>query len=1232
MKKTSTDPVMPALQNLHEHPDVIVERLLSTILASGKWLNKLASLKSLHNVCSEKHRRGDLDFSVNSIDEASARYAGPRPATPSTAEYRTVISAWANYTGGQTKGAVYVQSERLDLVAVEYVEIYYAQHAMLPAVDIFLKDLQEGRYSQDLVHLSESSLRKRHSRAIAGWSQKLLSRIPEAIQNACEVLFESEQAIPSADQVIAALPELADNADHRELEEYIELWRECRFALARFNFSPSKDRTDFLWLTLHPALKKWRFAVVHILAKSGKKRKNDRPPKGPVVGLHLFFEYFLLRRGLPLEPKEFLSKGQDLPCFRQTCTAELSARWADILITAVYRMIEHMLEFGDGFFSLSEHGHRVRSPIFFNPVSSLIPVARLKRRVPHGAMVDPELKFITEHNQKLDQWRTYAVSWLGSLKADLNSGITAVRQFIFDYVTAHRLPTDPSTLLSRRWQQDNELPSYFDSVLAKLSQADIAYAKASEFIDYVLNTFYSAEDDFGVSVVSGDYRNFLIDRKSDIRRGQQLSRSNKDVLPSRFIRYLNDLVCPVGSKNFGELTWAHNAQPKADWFEVDRSLIDTHDPDCVWRTREVMIRVEGEAKTIKKLVFELWSPVRTVALIVKLELPLRMYQVRFLDSGEADTWRYEGSLLDSAPGGEPHYRAGSFVKNSSESVNDIGKVECHRGVFRRTIDNDIGRIFTALYINTNKTADRLKEQWDRGYVVKWEHAKVLYWLERLRNWQEKYNPISEATRCADLPQNVTGRKTKFQLQQMGSMCFLFRDPTLGKQKAGWPMAEGSMEKLWVKALESLGDICAEKGHKAVDGSRLRFVPDGNTVGSVKTYFPLHSLRVSLITHLATEGKVAMHILSECIAGHARILMTLYYNKAGVVYVTEQMEAGSKRIKDETTEQENFLRWIKEATLQQLEVSSASVDSSVLNTFIQGTITGGASLLRTNLGLCGKGGMGCVDGGINIDDETGNVSYGPVPGYPQQKNCVRCRWFLTGPAFLPSLVHHWNFLHLNLGDSGTRYLETEQEIAQLESSMYECEKLNVEFEHSTRLENLRHQLSALYEGNESIAGDSLATMKLIVRCKHIVDTAKQHETGVVLVAVGGIQEVSINVSECNELEQVLTVALGSTVYADEDASKALLKAGNAFDRMLAMNGKDPIFFKLENHELSSVVSHMTRLLQSYAGSIKQAVPFIEGMSQLSSIGIYGTSSEILQHAAAGLPLIISAIKTKQALLL
>ena len=73
-----------------------------------------------------------------------------------------------------------------------------------------------------------------------------------------------------------------------------------------------------------------------------------------------------------------------------------------------------------------------------------------------------------------------------------------------------------------------------------------------------------------------------------------------------------------------------------------------------------------------------------------------------------------------------------------------------------------------------------------------------------------------------------------------------------------------MVQLWKKILIELENVCAEKGHTAYDGSRLIFMaPEAReNTNIVAVHYPLHSLRVSLITHYSTEGGVDPSILSE----------------------------------------------------------------------------------------------------------------------------------------------------------------------------------------------------------------------------------------------------------------------------------------------------------------------------------------------------------------------------------
>lgn len=91
----------------------------------------------------------------------------------------------------------------------------------------------------------------------------------------------------------------------------------------------------------------------------------------------------------------------------------------------------------------------------------------------------------------------------------------------------------------------------------------------------------------------------------------------------------------------------------------------------------------------------------------------------------------------------------------------------------------------------------------------------------------------------------------------------------------------------------------------------------------RTYYPLYSLRVSLITAYALEGGVPMPILSNATAGHARLIMTLYYTKAGISYVTDTMNQAEKSILE--NDKEAFDRFIRDAKYEQLETSVAAND-------------------------------------------------------------------------------------------------------------------------------------------------------------------------------------------------------------------------------------------------------------------------------------------------------------------
>lgn len=819
-----------------------------------------------------------------------------------------------------------------------------------------------------------------------------------------------------------------------------------------------------------------------------------------------------------------------------------------------------------------------------------------KRKMIRGTKSDDTLTYATTIDPNLEQWRVLAAEWLGTLREGKSEAMESLKIFLVNYIHGQRLETDPAKFLRTGYRAS----CLYASCLSHLKTKQLVskrFSNISRFLDYVLTHYYSVEDDHGIRIIPAEYRKPIpaLPEAAGGHAGQS-QESDKKVLPYHFIAQLRQLLCPAEAKSFADWKWAQAADVNngGSWFVVPVDLIDKTDPDCVWRLREPQA-YERKKHGYGDTVHELWSPVVAVALYIKLQLPLRTYQVRMLDSGEADTGRYVH---------------GNWVKNTEPLAKGTNKNPFHRGVFRQMKDDIKHVSMTGLYINTNKTADRGKEAWSKGYTIPWEHPEVLRWLEKLRDWQTKYNPIAAPMPWTELEMRHTrALKADAILKAMGSTCFLFRDAAGQGDDRFKPIGAASvLDGFWYKLLKALENQCAANKVHDLAGNPLVFVQPET---QMTTYYPLHSLRVSLITAYALEGGVPMAILSKCIAGHARLIMTLYYTKAGITYCTETMDAATKRLM--VNEQENYARWLKDKSYEQLEASAAFNDPAAIRAVML-AMQNGTSLVKDDKGFCPKGGWGCDSGGVYVNDDTGRVTYGEVPGYPQ-KNCPRCRWFFTGPAFIDGLNNHWNHIQLQMGDIGERVAKLEGKIIALEDQQFECQENDQPFMDQDQLASLRKIYQAEVEKNNKLAEDSSATYRLIARCA-ILAKASGESDGIQLVAVGALQDVHIAIDECTKLQQVLNAVAGSTVYPEHDVSKAVLQAGNAYDMMLENNGKRPIFFRLSDEDKLSVAAHMTRLLATEAGSIKDALPFVEGARRLVELGLDLDLEALAREMAAG----------------
>lgn len=818
---------------------------------------------------------------------------------------------------------------------------------------------------------------------------------------------------------------------------------------------------------------------------------------------------------------------------------------------------------------------------------------------------------LRELGPEWEAWRAHAAAWMATARISLPHRLSSLRNFFEEYLHRLHLPSDPAWLLDRR----NAAPDFFEAACPKSLGGTSYNNTVREFLQWLLEEHFSEPDDCGRPVVRPVYHN-PVSRRS--KRG--VSRPDESIhspLPYRFIRELRQILAP--GPHFRDWTWAHAALGVADgskggavvgdWFEVTTKRIDREDADCVWRRRQTKERGE---------VLEIWSPVRSVALLVKLMLPPRTFQVRMLDSGEADTWRY---------------RAGEWVRNTGPLAAGEERKPVSHGVFRRVQDHDTGEVRTALYINTNKTADIGKEGEARGHVIPWEHHELLHWLEKLRDWQEKYNPIACPTPWKELQLKHVGHAYSAEhLVRMPDTCFLFRNPSAAQRESDKPLPSKSLDRLWSELLRELQRRCEARGETLADGRPLRFVrPRREAKNGDAALYPLHSLRVSLLTCLALDGEVPLPILSKLVAGHSRLLMTIYYTKPGVARMTQMLNEASAKL--EASAAEGLQRFLAEATYEQLTAGAVynSLEGVQAALPIRPEDRNPIGWMVRHHGLCLVGGNtsptdgnsrigGCFNGGALLrrsDTDPTTHRYSPVPGGPG--NCVRCRWFVTEPRFLDALRAHFNNVSYHLGEATHRASAHEETLERLMANRAAAERAGQPFTEQTELLRVERLWETTLAKLDQLANDLTATYRLIKRCYDVVQQASKDAAGKQqLVAVGSLQDLRIAFEETtSELLPLAGVCADAEIYPDEDPGKAVVRRSQILDSALCREGVQPLFMALTEEEQLRVgnrfMEDLCRLARSDCAELglKRVVGVIESGRSLAALGLASDIKEMLE---------------------
>jgi hypothetical protein len=577
-------------------------------------------------------------------------------------------------------------------------------------------------------------------------------------------------------------------------------------------------------------------------------------------------------------------------------------------------------------------------------------------------------------------------------------------------------------------------------------------------------------------------------------------------------------------------------------------------------------------------------------LLLQLELPLRNIQARRLDSGEGDSRFYDVHTKTWANADGPH--SGHWKR--------VGARNDRRGVFRE-IPSLTGTSITGFWINSNKTQD-IGKLFDEtsGYEIPWQHDEVLENLAAMRAWQERYNPVSGPIPYSSIPRGIfEDDPSEVVRAVLPDRFYLFRYPqNSGARGREVPPTYKIFHQFFHDALDELERRLAAEDPE----SAIRIITERDRSGQPrKAIFTIHGMRSSTLTTLHMAG-VPIEVLSKVVAGHATILMTLRYTKFDAAHVNEILT--NARMQAAAAGRNQFANFLKNATLEQAMRMTARLSDDGLGQ-MKGPYDEPTGWIRLETGICPNGGTQCHIGGealIRREDKAGRdkTTYGAVVGGP--RNCVRCRFFVTGLPFLIPLWAHATAILAKVDSLSHRIANIRLELDNLKR---ERQALNGEPTPQSLIDRIRI-LDETWVGDSELRDQALAdahaTMVLVEKIRAISKSGDSEDNAKLPMLLNGDGIPDVTARESTRFELVDAVVQASRWFPSMNTSDLELERDEFLNQILYRNGYVPITLApLTPQERRRAADALAQMLLVELGAA-EAQNLIEGRKTLADFGL------------------------------
>lgn len=769
---------------------------------------------------------------------------------------------------------------------------------------------------------------------------------------------------------------------------------------------------------------------------------------------------------------------------------------------------------------------------------------------------DPTFAWAVLKDRAVEPWRKLATDWIASIRARkrLTANIVAANHLL-DFLISHPyVARDPIDFMKSDYSLTGDLLIYI------ADKKNETIAKTHAFFEFALDTLCTVSDE-GVRYRVRGFVNPIPQEAIPTSRSYYGGQTHRLAMPVAWVTILQEIIT---RDNF---RWPKETFASTDWLRVP-------DPTT------------GKPANV-------WNPVRAFLVLLKLYLPLRTHQIRMLDSGEGDR-----EVLDAV--------SRTWVKNGC----GVAASKEDQGVLRRIWDPERTTWFTGVYVNTNKTQDRVGDV-DRGYVIPWENEQVIRLVLELREWQLRYNPLSTPTPFQQLPDARDASSDV--VANTPARYYLFRDATSDLRAA--PVTHGRIRLFW-------NDLCAElemelqrRGIRNQDGSKIQIIdswreePSGRVPAT--SIFDLHSLRVTGLTAFAKAG-VPIEILSKLVAGHASILMTLYYARLDIGHVSEVLS--NARVKTDDQAQAEMATFIKALSVNELSLRTAFNSTQGLETAKR---TQPAIWQWMDHGICPNGRTRCHEGGDAVVDQRDRKYYGPVRG--GTGNCALCRFFVTGHQFLPGLVAKLNETSFEAAERSKTWRSRTQAEQRLRAIRIAAEDAG---------ESSRPEQDAELVRAASAAEDAMGELDVCAETMHAYHNLVEQAVAIARREVAAGEEASpagpalivnapegtgigINYVEVPEFELVDEICRTARFYHSINWSTANLRRKEIFNRMLMRNGLEPVYVGLSDEVSKASLDAASDLLRRRMSRDKLG-QLMSGEARLKELGLLDETVSLIER--------------------